>query len=279
MAVNDEGRHREGWFMTTAKSSEAKPAGDTGQVRLDLGADHVAAVEFSNPPSNFFDVGLIEALVDACEEAAGSGARAVVLSGAGQVFCAGAEFPEHPSGEIDPAELYAAALRLFEQPLPMVAAIQGAAIGGGLGLALAADFRVAGPAAKFAANFAALGIHPGFGLSVTLPRVAGHQVAADLLMTGRRVRAEEALALGLVDRLCAADDLPQVARELAAEIASSAPLAVASVRRTLRAGLIAQVSSAVQHERDEQRKLFRTQDFQEGVRAVSERRPGRFQGC
>jgi enoyl-CoA hydratase/carnithine racemase len=160
-----------------------------------------------------------------------------------------------------------------------VAAVQGAAIGGGLGLALAADFRVAGPAAKFAANFAALGIHPGFGLSVTLPRVAGHQAAADLLLTGRRVRAEEALALGLVDRLCAADDLPRVARELAAEIASSAPLAVVSVRRTLRADLIAQVSSAVQHERDEQRKLFRTQDFQEGVRAVSERRPGRFQGC
>ena len=104
--------------------------------------------------------------------------------------------PAHAIGTPDGTHLYDFAIRLFEQPLPIVAAIQGAAIGGGLGLAMAADFRVAAPEARFAANFALIGIHQGFALSVTLPAVVGQQAALDLLYTGRRVSGAEARALG-----------------------------------------------------------------------------------
>ena len=104
--------------------------------------------------------------------------------------------------------------------------MQGAAIGGGCGLALSADFRVATPQSRFSANFARLGFHHGFALTVTLPAVVGSQAAADLLLTGRRVGGEEALALGLCDRLADDDDLLAQAIGYADELAASGPLAV-----------------------------------------------------
>src|SRR5205814_9260101 len=126
---------------------------------------------------------------------------------------------------------YAQAVRLFVAATPVVAAVQGAAIGGGLGLALSADFRVASPSSRFPANFARLGIHHGFGMTVTLPAVVGMQAALDLLYTGRRVKGDQAHALGLCDRLVADGELRDAAHVLAAEIAASAPLAVRSIRQ------------------------------------------------
>jgi 2-(1,2-epoxy-1,2-dihydrophenyl)acetyl-CoA isomerase len=169
-------------------------------------------------------------------------------------------------------------VRLFRQPLPIVAAVQGAAVGGGLGVALAADFRVVAPEARFTANFALLGFHQGFGLSVTLPRVVGPQAAMELLTTGRRIGGEEALRIGLADRLVPRDEVRAGAHALAAEIAAAAPLAVRSIRATLRGDLADQLAAAVDHERVEQQRLMRTADFREGVAAVAERRPGRFTG-
>src|SRR5262249_19243616 len=147
----------------------------------------------------YFSVSLIRQIAEACEElAAGRQCRAIVLCSSGRVFCAGADFADRNAvGTPDGLHLYDYAIRLFEQPLPVVAAVQGAAIGGGLGLAMAADFRVAVPESRFAANFALLGIHQGFALSVTLPAAIGQQAAQDLLYTGRRVGGEEAHALGL----------------------------------------------------------------------------------
>ena len=169
-------------------------------------------------------------------------------------------------------------MRFFRTRTPSVAAVQGAAIGGGLGLALATDFRVCAPEARFAANFARLGFHHGFGLSVTLPRLIGQQRAMELLYTGRRVKGEEALAMGMADRLVALDQLMAEAHDLAGEIAASAPLAIDSIRETLRGGLADEIRAATDREKAEQDRLQQTEDFKEGVRATRERRPADFQG-
>jgi len=243
----------------------------------------VAVVEIRRPPNNFFDVDLIGGIADAVEELAAAGCRAVVLASEGRHFCAGANFGGGGGGGGDRGaaggpHLYEMAIRLFEQPIPIVAAVQGAAIGGGFGLAMAADFRVAGPEARFAANFARLGFHHGFGLSVTLPLVVGHQAALDLLYTGRRIDGDEALRLGVADRLVPTDELRAAATALAGDIAASAPLAVRSIRQTMRGHLAGQVREALARERSEQDRLTATKDWREGVAAMAERRPPVFTG-
>ncbi len=236
---------------------------------------HIATLRLNRPPNNFFSVGLIEAIADALEALDGDDAtRVVVLESSGKHFCAGADF----SGprEDTTAQLYSAAARLFRTRKPIIAAIQGAAIGGGLGLALAADFRVGAPEARLSANFARLGFHHGFGLSVTLPRLVGQQRAAELLYTGRRVSGDDAAAIGLLDRIVPLADLSAEATSLATEIAASAPLAVESIRSTLRAGLADEIVAATDHEMAEQTRLRATADFTEGTRAMGERRAPNF---
>ena len=260
--------------------SPESPRDEVGVSILDGG---VAVVEVRRPPNNFFDANLIEQIAAVFDELdSRSDMRAIVLAAAGKHFCAGADF----AGESDAAEvsadegarvLYAAAARLFANELPVVAAVQGAAIGGGLGLAMMADFRVGSPESRFAANFARLGFHHGFGLSITLPRAVGHQRAAELLMTGRRIDGTEAERIGLVDRLVHADSIRSSAIELAQEIAGAAPLAVRSIRKTLRGDLAQQIVHATEHERSEQAWLRATRDFAEGVKASSERREPTFE--
>jgi enoyl-CoA hydratase/carnithine racemase len=159
-----------------------------------------------------------------------------------------------------------------------VAAIQGAAIGAGLGLALAADFRIAAPEARFGATFVALGFHPGFALTHTLPRVVGQQAANLMFLTGRRIKSDEALSWGLVDQVVELNDLRRVALSLASEIALNAPLALAATRATLRRDLAAVIHAQILIEDAEQKLLRSTEDFAEGIRAVSERRIGNFVG-
>jgi len=250
---------------------------------------HVTIVELKRPPQNFFDHSLIRQIADAFDQADGdSECRAIVLAAEGKHFCAGANFG---SGDGDGSDeftedgfrnttgrLYREAARLFANSKPIVGAIQGAAVGGGLGLALVPDFRVGCDATRFAANFVKLGIHQGFGLSVTLPRLIGAQAAAMMLLTGRRIGGAEALELGLLDELVAADEVRSAALALAQEIAGNAPLAVSSVRATLRGQLAEEVARATEHELKEQQWLRATDDAREGIRAVAERRPGRFRG-
>ena len=238
---------------------------------------HVAVVEMRRPPYNYFDLELMRALGQIFEYIDQvASLRAIVMVAQGSAFCAGADFntPGGPSRDV-----YPEAARLFATRKPIVAAIQGPAIGGGLGLALVADFRVAAPEARFAANFVKLGIHPGFGLTHTLPRLIGVQKAALLLYTGRRLNGEQALAWGLVDELVDLPELRAAALKLAAEIAEAAPLAVVSTRATLRHGLFDAFRDQVRHESDEQTRLLATADSREGIRAVNERRPGRFIGA
>lgn len=244
---------------------------------------HVATVTIDKPPNNHVSVDLMADLADAMEDAdRNNQVRVCVLRSAGKAFCAGADLVSSDGiaargmGGIN--ALYDQAVRLFSVETPIVVAVQGAAVGAGLGLALVGDFRVAAPEARFSANFVKLGFHPGFGLTYTLPRLIGHQRAELMFLTGRRVKAEEALPWGLVDQVVPLEELTAAAQALAAEIAENAPLAVVATRKTLRGEIAAQVRAQTNHEHEQQTILRATDDYAEGVKAVQERRPGRFTG-
>lgn len=242
---------------------------------------HVGIAEICRAPNNYFDIALIQDLAKAFEGFdADPGIRSVLLCSEGRNFCAGADFSSparNTVGDRQGGHLYQQAVRLFRCGKPVVAAVQGAAVGGGLGLSLVADFRVASPDSRFTANFNRLGFHPGFGLSITLPRVVGGQKAALLFYTGRRIGGEEAHAIGLADVLAPTEGLRAAALALAAEIAQSAPIAVMSTRSTLRRGLADAIEAITDHELEEQQKHFETADFKEGVKAMAERRAPVFQ--
>lgn len=233
----------------------------------------VALLEIRRGPANYFDRALLQEIADAAVELQrGREARAIVLCSQGKHFCAGANFGAGPLQGADErgaeaAALYGEAIRLFELELPVVAAVQGAAVGGGLGLACAADFRVASARTRFHANFSALGFHQGFGLSATLPRIVGAQRALDLLMTSQRIDGKQAHEIGLVDRLAADGAERGGALALARELAAAAPLAVRSIKQTLRAGLAEAVRAALERELSEQQRLWRTKDSQIGIAA------------
>lgn len=252
---------------------------------------HVALIEIRRPPHNFFDVALIQEIAGALEALDGDiTCRAVVLAAQGKSFCAGANFgdgstldkagqrPGELNREAAVQHLYLEGNRLFRTTKPIVAAIHGAAVGGGLGLAMVADFRVACPEARFAANFTRLGFHPGFGLTVTLPAVIGASKAALMFYTSRRVTGEDAFAMGLADVLVPQEEVRAAALKLAAEIAENAPLALVSTRATMRGNLADRVLKATEHELAEQTRLRKTEDFKEGVKATAERRLPNFSG-
>ena len=253
--------------------------GNFGEIAVALDDDCVATAEIRRPPNNFFSHDMIASLADALEALdAEPRCRVVLFCSEGKHFCAGANFGKRDENltQRRGRHLYDEAVRLFSTRKPIVAAIQGAAVGGGLGLALIADFRVAAPEARFSANFSRLGFHHGFGLSATLPRLIGEQRAMNLLYTGRRVPGEEALAIGLCDDLAPLSELRERTRALCVEIATSAPLAVESIRETLRGDLAEKVRLATRRERWEQERLQTTADFKEGVAAMGERRTPNF---
>ena len=254
----------------------------------DIGVEktgHVALVEIRRPPNNFFDIVLIKEIADAFEALdADADCRALVLAAQGKAFCAGANFGDGDSdgGALlsgprpGAAHLYIEGNRLFRTKKPIVAAVHGAAVGGGLGLAMGADFRVTCAEARFCANFTRLGFHPGFGLTVTLPAVIGSTKAALMFYTSRRVRGEEAYGMGLADALVPQGEVRAAALALAAEIAENSPLGLVATRVTMRGNLADRVRSATEHELAEQTRLRQTEDFKEGVKAMAERRVPAF---
>lgn len=251
-------------------------SGTEGEIHVFVDG-HVARVELRRPPHNYVNASVLALLADTFEDLDRDPAiRCLILASQGKTFCAGADFSNDEGSGDTARQFYGSAVRLFATRKPVVAAIQGAAVGAGLGLATIADFRIASREARFSANFVKLGIHPGFGLTYTLPRIVGEQNAALLLYTGRRIHGEEAKMLGLVDRIVDASNLQSAASLLACEIAENAPLAVEATRATLRRGLAEAVALQTAHEAAEQERLFTTDDYLEGLRAVTERRPGRF---
>jgi 2-(1,2-epoxy-1,2-dihydrophenyl)acetyl-CoA isomerase len=238
-------------------------------------AGGVFIVEGHRPPSNFFDHSFLAGLADACEEAQASPrCHAVLLCTEGRNFCAGADFSSTEMSTDRNAmatRIYEEGLRLFELDVPVVAAVQGRAVGGGLGLACAADFRVASEASTFHANFGQLGFHHGFALTVTLPLIVGEQAAGDLLLTSRRVDGGEAHRLGLVDRLAEPGAERETAATLASEIATCGRDALRAMKRTLRAELRTRVRGALAHELQEQQVLWATPDCQQRMAAAANR--------
>jgi enoyl-CoA hydratase/carnithine racemase len=238
---------------------------------------HVAVLEMHRPPTNFFDESLLGAIGEALFELdEDPEVRAIVLCAEGRHFCAGADLRNVDSHGL--RRVYRKAFALFSTRKPIVAAVQGAAIGGGVGLALAADFRVATPASRFSANFARLGFHQGFGISVTLPAVVGQQKALELLYTGRAVSGTEADEIGLVDRLVD-DDPRSAALDFAREIAGSAPMSLIAIRATMRRSLNAQVHAALDQEAAAQTVLLDTKDLREGIAASIGKREPVFVGA
>jgi enoyl-CoA hydratase/carnithine racemase len=249
----------------------------------------VALVEIRRPPNNFFDIPLIKDIAAAFEAFDQDiNIRAIVLAAQGKAFCAGANFGDGATldkegrrpGEPMPGvqSLYIEGNRLFRTKKPIVAAIHGAAVGGGLGLAMVADFRVTCPEARFSANFTRLGFHPGFGLTVTLPEVIGKTKAALMFYSSRRVPGEEAYAWGLADVLVPQAEVRAAALKLATEIAENSPLGLVATRNSMRGDLADRVLKATDHELTEQTHLRKTDDFKEGVKATAERRLPNFTG-
>jgi enoyl-CoA hydratase/carnithine racemase len=247
---------------------------------------HVAIVEIRRPPNNFLDVDLIAKLATVLEGLDDdANVRSIVLAAAGKHFCAGANIKKRLDDEAAgkeqaarPRHLYHEAQRLVQTCKPIVAAVHGSAIGAGLGLALVADFRVTCKEARLAANFTAMGYHPGFGMTVTLPRVVGHQRAKWLFLTGKRIPGDEAYAMGLADRLVPQDQVRQAAQEMAGEIAKAGPLGVQAARETLNLELVQAFRAATEREMFQQSVLRETNDFKEGVRAGFDRREPVFTG-
>ena len=260
----------------------------TGFTEIGVSLDgRVATVEIRRPPHNFFDSALIAEIGEAFERLdADPACRTIVLAAEGRSFCAGADFSKRmDTGTVQESarsgggrHLYKEAIRLFRARKPIVGAIHGAAVGGGLGLALVPDFRVTCSEARFSANFNRLGFHPGFGLTATLPRLVGVQQAALLFYTGRRISGDEAVRIGLADVLVPQDEVRSAAQGLALEIAQSSPLAVLATRETVRRGLTDEIEAATERELVEQDWLRRTVDFQEGIKAYAERRLPDFKG-
>ncbi len=245
---------------------------------------NIGEIRFAMPPYNYASPELLRQIADALDVFdAEPEIRCSVLSAEGKSFCAGADLAGDDAmagdgGMASIAGLYVQAERIFRRNKPMVAAVHGAAIGAGLGLALAADFRVIGPATRFSCNFVRLGFHPGFGLTHTMPRLLGEQRANWMMLSAERVKPADALAWGLADRLIAEGDVREGAIVMAQEIAANAPLALLAVRETAIGSLANDVAAAMRREHAAQTKLKVTADYAEGVASVFERRDAVFTG-
>jgi len=209
--------------------------------------------------------------------------RAVVLTGAGRFFCAGADLKER-NGMTDAA--WADQHKLFEDmiraqlacPFPVIAAVNGAAMGGGCEMALACDFAWAGEGARMGLPEAGLGIIPGLGGTQLLTRAVGERRAAEMLMSGVPVDAAEALAIGLVNRVCPTETLVAETLERARLIATKAPLSVRAVKSVVRTGAVLPLVEAMDLELSEYNRLFTTEDRREGVAAFNQKRAASFRG-
>ncbi|MGE5183683.1 MAG: enoyl-CoA hydratase/isomerase family protein [Acidobacteriota bacterium] len=210
--------------------------------------------------------------------------RCLVVTGTGACFSAGADFKstlqraEGAAPNERSYAMYEPFLSLLDLAVPVVGALNGHAIGGGFGLALACDLRVGARDAKYGANFVKLGLGPGMAISYLLPRVIGLPRANELLLTGRLVDGAEAAALGLVNRALPADDVLADAMALAREIAGNAPLAVRATKAAIRRGLALHVREAAHLEAYAQAETIATDDAREGIAALLAKRAPSFTG-
>jgi enoyl-CoA hydratase/carnithine racemase len=236
----------------------------------------------ANALSRALVAGVEQALVEIGRDAT---LRAVVLTGAGdKAFCAGADLKERRAMSLDETraflrDLNRAADLLAASPRPAIAAINGAALGGGLELALACDIRLAAEGAEMGLPEVRLGILPGAGGTQRLARAVGVAAAKELILTGRRIGAARARELGLVSEVVPAAELAAAAARVGAEIAASGPLAVAQAKRAIDDGFGRALADGLGIEQAAYEVVLVSEDRNEGLRAFAEKRPPSFKGC
>ena len=250
-------------------------------------ANRIGMITLNRPDQrNAMTPELLDAFSEAIAEAlADDEIRCLVITGKGRCFSAGADLRSSlqrsdlgkPSREASFA-MYEPFLRVLDVEVPVVAAMNGHTVGGGFGLTLLADIRVANANAKYGVNFARLGIHSGLGISYTLPRLVGLAHASELLFTGKLIRGSEALEIGLATHAVEGDQVVPRALEIARAIAGSAPMAVRQMKASIRLGLGWEIREAALEEAGLQSASLDTEDAKEGIAAILEKREPRFTG-
>ena len=252
-------------------------------LHVDRGDDGVAVVTLDNPKVNALSTTLLGELLEVARDLTAHPPGAVVLTGGDRLFAAGADISEF--GGVEEARRIGKAFRdaldaVAAIPRATIAAVSGFALGGGCELALACDFRIASERAVFGQPEILLGIIPGGGGTQRLPRLVGPARAKDMILTGRQVRAAEALEIGLVDEVVAPDALMARALERAAELATGAVVAQGLAKRAVDGGLDRPLAEGLTIEQDQFAEVFTTHDAQTGVATFLEKGAGhaRFEG-
>ena len=252
-------------------------------VRVEV-ADAIATIRLDRPKMNALNAQVQEEIAAAAAEVSQDAAvRTVILYGGERVFAAGADIKEmeqlgYPQMAERSARLQAAFCAVADIPKPVVAAVTGYALGGGLELALCADFRVLGESAKVGQPEILLGIIPGAGGTQRLPRLIGPARAKDLIFTGRHVAAAEALAIGLADAVVPDEEVYQAARDMVARYATGPALALRAAKQAVNMGLEVDLATGLEIERLQFAALFATEDQKTGMRSFVERSEAAFEG-
>jgi enoyl-CoA hydratase/carnithine racemase len=249
--------------------------------------DRIGVITLDRPDNrNSMTPELLDAFARASAAArADADIRALVVTGTGKCFSAGADFKagvQRGGDDLAPAErsyaMYQPFLSLLDVEVPVIGALNGHAIGGGFGLALVCDLRIAALEGKYGANFVALGLAPGMAISLLLPRLVGVARASELLFTGRLVDGAEAERLGLANRAVPSVEVMDEALSLARIIAGNAPFAVRATKAAIRRGLAMDARAAARAEAHDQAASLATEDAREGMSALLEKRKPLFTG-
>src|SRR5713226_1198022 len=269
--------------------SNTPQAAPSTPVLLEGKHDGIATLVMNRPDrmnalNNELGVAMDEALG---RIAADPDVRVVVITGAGRAFCAGGDLGALGKGrqtgathELEPL-LRAGmqmVLKMRTMPQPVIAAVNGAAAGAGMNVALAADIRIAAEEATFGQNFAKVGLFPDYGGTYFLPQLAGPAKAAELFYTGEMIDAKTALSLGIVNHVVPGAQLEAEVKLLAQKIALGPPLAIRAVKRTLFGSEQKELAQALEQEVQEQVRCYLSEDCSEGIRAFFDKRPPKFQG-
>jgi 2-(1,2-epoxy-1,2-dihydrophenyl)acetyl-CoA isomerase len=269
--------------------SNSPHAAQAGSVLLEAKHEGIATLVMNRPDrlnalNNELSVALNEALG---RLAVDESVRVVVITGAGRAFCAGGDLgligKGRQSGSTQDLEPLLrsgmqAVLKMRVMPQPVIAAVNGAAAGAGMNIALAADIRIAAEEATFGQNFAKVGLFPDFGGTYFLPQLVGPSKAAELFYTGDMIDANTALSLGIVNRVVPAAQLEAEVKALAQKIAQGPPVAIRAVKRTIFGSEKKRLSEALEQEVQEQIRCYLSEDCNEGIRAFFEKRSPRFHG-